>query len=1647
MKTMMKMMKSIGRAVLVTAASPVAVVAVVTSTSLPAGGVTVASADSAAFRLDTRTGVLESSGDEELTWSGRWYGVSNPSVALYQVGEKLEEGLTGEGTYAWSVKTNGTYTLIHVTDVYGNGTAFQHTSARFKVTGKADPPSISNVVAAAQMPKAGKIEKVDLTFTLAGDATVVCPDGWAPYLKVTATDNVTGSNYVAEVSALSGDTGATAGAHHIVWDFAAQGIDLTSRDVTFTVAYDKRPSAAYCVVDLSAGPTASAQSYPVSYLDDVPPGGWTDAEKTDKLVLRLIDPARDGNGGTFMMGAKGDGTGGVATTLTNAYYIGVFEVTQRQWELVMGDRPSFFTNELYYATRPVENVSYDMIRGASTGTNWPQSAWVDDNSFLGKLRPRCSLIFDLPTEARWEYACRAGTTTDFNNNMNLTHEYGQPDPAMELVGRYHENSGFRAGTYSEDCTPSNGTATVGSYLPNAWGLYDMHGNVMEWCLDWRDGGWTLPGGTEPVGVDSGDRRVLRGGSWDYAAGASISSWLGAMAPDNNTQADRGFRVCLPVSEAELCAGVSAPVDLREPADIPSFVARAHDPWDGKVDLEFTLTGDVMAGLSDWNVPYLFVTATDNETGSNYVAAASALSGDTSGTAGVHRLVWDFDKQGIWISSSRVSFSVSYLRMPDWCVIDLSGGTSAASYPVTYLDYPPFGGWTDADKTDMLVMRLINPGTFMMGERRDVGGGVATTLTTAYYMGVFEVTQRQWELVMGDRPSYFTNELYYATRPVENVSYDMIRGATEGTNWPQSAAVDDDSFMGLLRAKTGIAGFDLPTEARWEYACRAGTTSDLNSGKDLASTYSQQDAAMDEVGRYWFNGGDGYSPDCTTSNGTAAVGSYLPNAWGLYDMHGNVREWCLDWYGASLSGGVEPVGADTGTYRVRRNGAWSGYAWYCASSYRERFAPRVGNEYLGFRLARSLTTPEEERRHETDDWHGRPGTVCIGEGAPIAIRPIRKFTANDVVLTGCTNEYDGVGHGIGIATNAIAGLTLRYGRDVLVTSAPPGSAAVTSTALPLFTNVCEAVVWVEASAPGYFTQTNSATVKITPRDIAKATIAPIPDVVLTGAAAEPTPDVTDGDPSIITADDYTVSYLSNSVPGEARVVLAGKNNYTGTNSAPFKVVVAELKAEIGWAFLKASGTYFAQLKVTCTNGLAAGVSDLRFVFADRIGSDGTLEAALWHTPNRAANPNMETRGGETYRVVALDASRITSEGVAATYGVSDLSAATVPVAERTIELYVHRRVVPETGNEGAAKVGDFVGYVCWTSGGVSYALPVTATGVVIRKVFSMLRISNSDPVQPVPAARRGLWQTDAAFGLDGAATYDGYLVDPAADGAVAGTIGVKASKPSRTTGASALTVTVALTGRKKVTLRGTTRDGVFRATADGMALDIALGRTSLSGTFGRYAIDGARDLFAAKDAELKQLAAQALARWRGTYVVAWQDDGVGGWNGLSIAVKAKGRVKVTGTLADGTRVTAGAQLLVGEDTCAVAVSWAKKSASAACLLRFLADGTVTCGNIPGGASALAGRVGVGYAAGAGLHVDLDDLAAAVPGFRADLEVQPDLRLRQKVADGTFSGTFKVAADSGGRAKTVTLRVAGVVVDGKGYGSASVKGGGTCPVIVE
>lgn len=250
----------------------------------------------------------------------------------------------------------------------------------------------------------------------------------------------------------------------------------------------------------------------------------------------------------------------------------------------------------------------------------------------------------------------------------------------------------------------------------------------------------------------------------------------------------------------------------------------------------------------------------------------------------------------------------------YCVIDLSAGPNAEKYPVTYMAKPPKGGFnTDEHKTTKLVLRRIEPGKFKMRGQYEV------TLTKPFYCGVFEVTQKQYELVMGNNPSEFKGDM----RPVESVSWGMIRGDSAKYNWPSSANVDSSSFIGKIRVRTGLK-FDLPTEAQWEYACRAGTTSKFNNGGD-----SETD--LKKLGRCNGNQSDGKGGN---SSHHTTVGSYEPNRWGLYDMHGNVWEACLDWRGNLSSGVTDPQGPSSGAVRVARGGCWRSSMSHCVPSYQD-----------------------------------------------------------------------------------------------------------------------------------------------------------------------------------------------------------------------------------------------------------------------------------------------------------------------------------------------------------------------------------------------------------------------------------------------------------------------------------------------------------------------------------------------------------------------------------------------------------------------------------------------------------------------------------------------------------------------------------------
>jgi len=220
--------------------------------------------------------------------------------------------------------------------------------------------------------------------------------------------------------------------------------------------------------------------------------------------------------------------------------------------------------------------------------------------------------------------------------------------------------------------------------------------------------------------------------------------------------------------------------------------------------------------------------------------------------------------------------------------------------------------------------LIPAGTFMMGSPSDELGRRKdelqhkVTITKSFYLQSTEVTQRQWREIMGSNPSRFKD--CGDNCPVEQVSWD-----------------DAQEFIVKLNEREGTDKYRLPTEAEWEYACRAGSTTRFCFGDDETT-----------LGEYAWYSDTGLRPH--------PVGQKNPNAWGLYDMHGNVWEWCQDRYGDYPSSPVtDPTGPSLGTFRVLRGGSWGDYGLGadCRSALRLSVSPVSRNYGIGFRVARDL----------------------------------------------------------------------------------------------------------------------------------------------------------------------------------------------------------------------------------------------------------------------------------------------------------------------------------------------------------------------------------------------------------------------------------------------------------------------------------------------------------------------------------------------------------------------------------------------------------------------------------------------------------------------------------------------------------------------
>ena len=370
--------------------------------------------------------------------------------------------------------------------------------------------------------------------------------------------------------------------------------------------------------------------------------------------------------------------------------------------------------------------------------------------------------------------------------------------------------------------------------------------------------------------------------------------------------------------AAACAAIAA-----EALTVTDVTARQRWPWNNLVDVDFTINGD--AG----DAYYIDISAT--AAGGEKKLNATSFTTEPIAATGRNRIVWDlgadypnFKADDLRVTVTATPFSDS---TPLYLVVDISGGTAAAKWPVRYTTAAPVhtAGVADPCKTTELWLKRVKAKgeTFTAGN----GNGLANRykehtciLTNDYYLGVFALTQAQSYNMSGQYYSNFSNETCRATRPVDSIDHQSLRKPYFKSEDPGAAITD--GFLKGLRDRTGGMKFDLPTEWQWEYACLGGLTA-----RHTVSAFRCSDNSNPPSG----------DPDWTTDNqgdwpaeyGTSYVDAYDPNPWGFYGMLGNVYEWCVNFQTTIDYGGTytDPTGdADPGNnnshYRRRKGGAWN-----------------------------------------------------------------------------------------------------------------------------------------------------------------------------------------------------------------------------------------------------------------------------------------------------------------------------------------------------------------------------------------------------------------------------------------------------------------------------------------------------------------------------------------------------------------------------------------------------------------------------------------------------------------------------------------------------------------------------------------------------
>jgi len=437
------------------------------------------------------------------------------------------------------------------------------------------------------------------------------------------------------------------------------------------------------------------------------------------------------------------------------------------------------------------------------------------------------------------------------------------------------------------------------------------------------------------------------------------------------------------------------VSAAQAVTITDVTARQRWPWNSLVDVGFRI-----AGGKEGEAFAIDITA-EYDGGKKKLAAYTYLSEPIAG-AGSNSIVWDMgadypdfhaDDMTLYVTATPLSDTT-----PVYMVIDLAAGPDAEKYPVRYTTKAPVIHHPDEDlqaalsdkcrTTEMWFRRIPAAGslsalTWRKPEATDDDSKKSAfwiKLTKDFYFAIFETTQQQWYQLTGEWPSNFSNETYRAVRPLEMVTVADLRGQWL---WPDDKSITEDSVLKKLRDRTGLNTIDLPTLAQHNYATCAG---DSGTGASRLYRYRDESGAilgLNEIARYSANSGKAanlVTSLCDLTLGSACVGSYKPNLFGIYDTIGNIYEICLDaymsaaarkayYYPKDADGNyietdwkgnpvIDPVGptqqavkdANNTLKIIYRNGSWYHSDSYCNLWQHSGLTPTSSSSYIGFRLA-------------------------------------------------------------------------------------------------------------------------------------------------------------------------------------------------------------------------------------------------------------------------------------------------------------------------------------------------------------------------------------------------------------------------------------------------------------------------------------------------------------------------------------------------------------------------------------------------------------------------------------------------------------------------------------------------------------------------